>query len=158
MTLTLRFDLGVIQVHTLTKFWIDTCYNSWDMTFCLVTFCLVWILVQSQTYGQTECDAYEPTVHTHRWAQIYQSCQELLQAKVTAPPWISKCVAQCPRSVAQCPRHVAQYPRCVAKYPKCAAQCPRWLAQYPRCVAQCPMCVVQYPICVAQHNSIAQCT
>ena len=35
------------------------------------TFCLVWNLVQSQTYSHTESDAYEPTVHTHRWAQKY---------------------------------------------------------------------------------------
>ncbi len=39
------------------------------LTFCPVTFCLVWILVKLRTYRQTEYDAYEPTVHTHRWAK-----------------------------------------------------------------------------------------
>ncbi len=39
------------------------------MTFCLVTFCLVLISVKLRTDIQTEYDAYEPTVHTHRWAQ-----------------------------------------------------------------------------------------
>ncbi len=33
--------------------------------------------------------------------QSCQSCQELLQAKVTAPPWISRCAVPCPRCVAQ---------------------------------------------------------
>ncbi len=43
-----------------------------DMIFCLMTFCLVRILVQLDRHldRQTESDAYEPAVHMHRRAQI----------------------------------------------------------------------------------------
>ncbi len=52
--------------------------------FCPVTFFLVWILVRSQTdihYRHTDCNAYEPTVHTHRWAQkqTFKFCWETYQ-------------------------------------------------------------------------------
>ena len=43
------------------------------MTFCLVPFCLAVILVKLRTYRQTEYNAYEPTVHTHRWAKMVRN-------------------------------------------------------------------------------------
>ena len=62
LTLNLRVDLGVIHVRALTKFHGPRYNGSRDMNFDLVNFDLV-------TDRHTESDAYEPTVHTHRWAK-----------------------------------------------------------------------------------------
>ena len=59
MTLTFRVKFGVIYVHALTKFHSPRCNTFRDMNFGKV------FLVKSQT----KSDAYEPTVHKHRWAQ-----------------------------------------------------------------------------------------
>ncbi len=65
MTLTFKVHLGVIPVHVLTKFHDPNSKTFRDLNFGKV------ILVKYfwSSYGQTESDAYEPTVHTHRWAQ-----------------------------------------------------------------------------------------
>ncbi len=58
--------------NLFTKFGKPSCYTLQDMTPCIVTFCLVWILVKSQTVIHAESDAYEPTtasIFTHRWAK-----------------------------------------------------------------------------------------
>ncbi len=57
MTLTLNVTYGVIHVNVLAKFYDPKSTGCWDMIFGLVT------------HRHTESDAYEPTVHTHRWAQ-----------------------------------------------------------------------------------------
>ncbi len=59
MTLTLKVNIGIIHVHAQTKFRDPRCNTFRDMNFGKV------FLVKLQT----ESDAYEPTVHTHRWAQ-----------------------------------------------------------------------------------------
>ncbi len=56
MTLTSKVMLGVIHVHVLIKFHDPRSNRFQDMNYCPVTFGQV-------TDGQTEHDAYEPTVH-----------------------------------------------------------------------------------------------
>ncbi len=67
MTLTFNIDLGVIPGHVLTKFHDPNSKSFRDLNFGQV------ILVKYfwSSYRQTdlESDAYEPTVHTHRWAK-----------------------------------------------------------------------------------------
>ncbi len=77
-------------VWILVKSHTNRPYPS-HMTFCLVTFFLVWILVKSQTDRQTDrhtdCDAYEPTVHTHRWAQKSRDVAFVLET----PSYVCHC-------------------------------------------------------------------
>ncbi len=51
-------------LHIVVKFQAPSFYTFRDMNFFLV-----WIIVKLHTDGQTESDAYEPTVHKRRWAQ-----------------------------------------------------------------------------------------
>ena len=60
----MALTLEVIYVHVLTEFHDPKWNNCRDLIFGPVTFGLV-----SQMARQTENDAYEPTVHTHRWTQ-----------------------------------------------------------------------------------------
>ena len=61
-----QLDVGMSPPANIMSFSLtDPCHSS-DMNYCPVNFCLV---ILSQTDGQTESDAYEPTVHEHRWAK-----------------------------------------------------------------------------------------
>ncbi len=57
MTLTFKVNLDGIQFHPHAEFRDPIFNSSWDMIFGLGFFC---------TGGQTECDAYESTVHMQR--------------------------------------------------------------------------------------------
>ncbi len=62
MTLNFKVGLDDNQIHISTTFRGPRYYSYRDMNYCLVNFGPV-------TDGQTQSDAYEPTVHKHRWAQ-----------------------------------------------------------------------------------------
>ena len=65
--LTFTHDLDIVDVHLYIKFGDPKSNGSWDMNFFLVN------LVQCYTDRQTESNAYEPTMHWHRWAQKWSN-------------------------------------------------------------------------------------
>ncbi len=69
MALTFTHNLHTTHIYHHTQFGDSRSSHFRDMNFFLVNFFLVWILVKSQTDRQTQSNAYEPTVHTHRCAQ-----------------------------------------------------------------------------------------
>ncbi len=64
MTLTFIHDLDTITVDHHTKFGDPISNGSWDMNFCPVTFCLVWILVKLQTDRQKAMHMSPPCICT----------------------------------------------------------------------------------------------
>ncbi len=104
LTLTIKVDLGVIHVHVLTKLHDPRCNGSWDMNFDLVTDI------------HKEYDAYEPTVHTHRWAQKFKC---LPPRQIFYPhdiSWLAWPTQEYLHFLVQLRVHVSTFPLCIHDY------------------------------------------
>ncbi len=75
MTLSSKVDLGVTNVHNLTKSHTASCYTYGDMNYLLH-------LSSSSEYGQTKSNAYQPTMQS---AQV-GSKREKMQLDVEMSP------------------------------------------------------------------------